>query len=47
MSDKLKHARARIDKDRYDAIKSIDNGIQGARDGITKSFGQTRQQVDS
>ena len=46
MSDKLKDARSRIDKDRDDAIKSIDDGIQGAHDGITRSFAQTRQQVE-
>jgi hypothetical protein len=46
MSDKLKDARSRIDKDRDDAITSIDDGIKGARDGITKSFAQTRHQVD-
>ena len=46
MSDKLKDVRTRIDKDRDDAIKSIDDGIKGARDGITRSFAQTRQQVE-
>ena len=46
MSDKLKDVRTRIDKDRDDAIKAIDDGIKGARDGITRSFAQTRQQVE-
>jgi len=46
MSVKLKDARSRIDKDRDDAIKSIDDGAQSARGGITQSFAQTRQQVE-
>ncbi|HMG21795.1 MAG TPA: hypothetical protein VK607_10775 [Kofleriaceae bacterium] len=45
MPEKLADSRTHIDKNHTDALKSIDDGIKNARDGITKSFDESRQQV--
>jgi uncharacterized protein YjbJ (UPF0337 family) len=45
MPEKLTDARGHIDKHQGEALQAIADGVQSARDGIAKSFGESRQQV--
>src|SRR5579872_4659174 len=47
MPDKLTESRQKIDKDRDDTLKSIDDGHQGAHDGITRSFESSKGEITS
>jgi hypothetical protein len=45
MPEKLADSRTHIDKNQTDALASIADGVKSARDGITRSFDQSKQQV--